>query len=133
MDLDIRFRTLLHQKSNPSRLIAGKILIDDAATRQNQWKLFIRNFLRRAVFNRMKLRLTIGMIEAIFKQTRRTRMIFSWTRPEDAVLLFNLLPGDTVVIGIAAARSDAQLVEDFARAIENENTFRDPCVARSPG
>ncbi len=133
MNLDIRFRTLLDQKTDASRLIAGKILIDDASTGQDQRKLFIRNFLRRIVFNRMKLRFAVRMIKAIFKQTRRTRMIFGGTRPEDAVVLFDLLPGDAVVIGVAAARSDAQFVEDFAWRIEIENTFHDPCGARSPG
>ena len=62
----------------------------------------------------MKLRLTVGMIETIFKQARRARMIFRRAGPEDAVVLFDLLPRYAVVIGIAAARRDPQLFENVA-------------------
>src|SRR4029079_3308146 len=120
MDLDVRFGASLPQKTNASRLVPGKILIDHASTGQDQREFVIRNLVRRVVFNRMKLRLTVRMIEAIFKQTRCARMIFSWTGPEDAVVLFDLLPRYAVVIGVAAARRNAQLIEDLARRIEIE-------------
>ena len=60
------------------------------------------------------------MIEAFFEQTRRAGMIFRRTRPEHSVVSFDLFPGDTVVIGVPATRSDAHLVEDFARRIERK-------------
>ena len=87
MNLDVGFRTLLDQKTDASRLIAGKILIDHASARQYQREFFVGHFVRRVVFNRVKLRFAVRMIEAIFKQARRSRMIFRWARPEDAVVL----------------------------------------------
>src|SRR5215207_5075409 len=113
MHFDIRFGTLLHEKADASRLIARKILIDHAPARQYQWKFFIGNFFGRVELNRMKLRLTVGVIEAILKQTRRAWMIFGGARPEDAVVLFDLLPRYAVVVSVAAARSDTKLVEDL--------------------
>src|SRR5262252_4340213 len=111
MNFNIWLGALLHQKSYAARLIAGKVLIDDAPTGENQRELFIGNFLRPAVFNRVKPGLAVGMIEAIFKQARRAGMIQGWTRPEDAVVRLNFFPGDAVVVGIPAARSDPQLFE----------------------
>src|SRR5688500_14861177 len=43
MNLNVGFGTLLDQKADASRLIAGKILIDDTPTGENQWVLFVRN------------------------------------------------------------------------------------------
>src|SRR5215213_1178707 len=102
MHFDIRLRTLLHEETNASCLITRKILVNDASTRQYQRKLFVRNFVRRLVFDRMKLRFTVGMIEAILKQSWRARMILGRARPEDTVILFDLLPCYAVVIGFAA-------------------------------
>src|SRR5262245_40182228 len=90
MSLDVRVRTLLDQESDTSWWIAGEILINDASARENQRELFIGNFLRRVVFERVKLCLAIRMIETFFEQSRRAWMIFSWTRPEDPVVLFDL-------------------------------------------
>ncbi len=45
-------------------------------------------------------------------------MIFGWARPEDAIVLFDFLPGYAVVIGVAATRSHTQLFEDFAWRVE---------------
>src|SRR6266568_5070231 len=106
MNFHVRFGALLDQEPNASRLIAGKILIDDTSAGENQRKLFIRNFVGRIVFNRVKLGLAVGMIKAIFKQTRRAWMIFSGTRPEDPIILFNSFPRNAVVVGITAARSN---------------------------
>src|SRR2546421_2886811 len=106
MDLDVRLGALLDQKTNAPRLIAGKILIDDSSAGENQRKLFIWNFIRTGIFNRVKLSFAVRMIEAIFKKSWCSRMIFSGTRPEDPIVLFNLFPGYTVVVGIAAARSN---------------------------
>src|SRR5689334_7972257 len=111
MDLDVGLGTLLDQKADAPRLITRKILIDDATARQYQREIFIGHFFRRLVFNRMKLRFAIGMIETFLEQSRRARMIFRRTRPEDAVVLLDLFPRDAVVIGIAAARRDPQFVE----------------------
>src|SRR5690348_12203661 len=120
MNFDIRLRTLLHEKTKASRLVAGKILVDDATAREYQRKFFIGHFVRRVVFDRMKFRFAVGMIKALFKQSRCARMIFTWTRPENPVVLFDLLPRDAVVIGVTAARSDTQLVKDFSWRIETE-------------
>ena len=76
---------------------------------------FIGYFLRRCILDRVKLRLSIRMIETLFKQTRRTRMIFRRARPEHSILLFNFLPGDTVVICVSAARGYSHFIEDCAR------------------
>ena len=77
----------------------------------------------------MELRLAVRMVEALFKQTRRAGMIFSRARPEDAVVRFDLFPGNAVVIGIATSRRDAQLIENLARRIEVE-IFLAPEAAR---
>src|SRR5689334_16635084 len=100
MNLDVRLGTLFNQKPDAPRLITGKILINHATARQDQWKLVVRCFLRRLKLDRMKLRFSVGMIETLFKQTRRARMIFRRARPEDAVLLLDLLPRDAVVISV---------------------------------
>src|SRR6266566_9681860 len=97
MDLDVWFGTLLNEKADAPRLIAGQVLIDDASACQNQRKLFIGCFLWRLVLNGVKLRFAIGMIEAFFEQARRAWMIQRRTRPKDTVLLFNLFPRDAVV------------------------------------
>ena len=55
-----------------------------------------------------------------FEQPRRAGMIERGTRPEDAHLLVDLLVGDAVVIGDAAARGLAQFLEDLARFVERE-------------
>src|SRR5712691_7375419 len=99
MNLDVRLGTLLDEKSDTSRLIAGEILIDNASASQNQRKLSIGCFLGRLVINRVKLSFTIRMIETLFEQTRRTWMILRRTRPKDPVLLFDFLPRDAVVVG----------------------------------
>src|SRR5689334_14655088 len=118
MDLDVRLRTLLDEKTDAPCLIAGKILLDHAAAREYQRKLFVGTFLRWVVLKRVETRLAVRMIKALFKQTRRSRMVLRWTRPEDAVVRFDLLPRHAVVIGIAAARSDAQLLKHVARRVE---------------
>src|SRR5258708_2995942 len=118
MDLDIRIGTLFDEKSNASRLVAGQVLVDDASARQNQWKLFVRRLLRRLVFDCVKLSFTIRMIEMIFEQARRTRMILRRAGPEDAVVLLYLFPRDAVVIGVAATRSDAHFIEDCEWAVK---------------
>ena len=46
MNFDIRLRALFDQESDAPSLVAGEILIDDASARENQWKLFVRNFIR---------------------------------------------------------------------------------------
>src|ERR1041384_1347424 len=102
MNFDIRFRTLLHEKTDASRLIAGKILINHASTRQYQRIFFVRNFLRWVVFNRVELRFAVRMIEAILKQSRCARVLFGGTGPEDAVVLFDFLPRYAVVIRVTA-------------------------------
>src|SRR5688572_12398860 len=103
MNLDIRFGTLLHQKADASRMIAGKILIDDPPTGENQWILFVRDLIWLMVFNGVKLCFAVRMIKPFFKQTRRSGMVFRWTRPKDAVVRLNFFPGDPVIIGIAPA------------------------------
>src|SRR2546425_1645578 len=103
MNLDVRLGTLLDEKSNPARLIAGQVLIDNASASQDQRKLSIWRFLWRLILNRVKLRFTVGMIETLIEQTRRTGMILRRTGPKDPVLLFDFLPRDAVVVGVAAA------------------------------
>src|SRR3954471_7974344 len=98
MNFHVRFGTLLDQKTDPASLIARQILIDDSAARQDQRKLIIGNFIRRIVFNRVEPGFAVRVIKAIFKKTRRAGMIFSRTGPEDAVVLFDFLPGYSVVI-----------------------------------
>src|SRR5690349_4539394 len=104
MDLNIRFRTLLNEKTDAPCLIAGEILIDHAAAREYQREFLIRNFFWRVVFNRMELRFAIRMVEAFLEQSRRTWMLFGWTRPEDSVVPFDLLPTNSVIIRIPAPR-----------------------------
>src|SRR5436190_11833734 len=115
MNFDIGFRALLDQESYATCLVAGEILIDNASARENQWKLFVGYFIGWVVFNRVKLRFAVGMVEAIFKQSRRAWMIFSRARPKDAVVLLNLFPCYSVVIRIASTRRYAQLVKHLAR------------------
>src|SRR6478672_3097288 len=143
MNFDIGLGALLHQKSNSSCLIAGKILIDNASACQNQGKFLVRRFLWRLEFDRMKLRSAIWMIEALFKQTWCTRMIFRWAGPKYAILLLDLLPRDAVVISVAAVRSDAHLIKDREWVIKlkvlfsahaSRNFLNDPPIgARFPG
>src|SRR2546421_7002508 len=123
MNLDVWFGTLLNEKSYAPCLIAGQVLIDNATAGQNQRELFVRRFLRRLVLDCVKLRLAIGMIETVFEQARSARMIERRAWPKDTVLLFDLLPCDSVVIGVAAARSDAHLVENGERAIKVKILF----------
>ena len=59
--------------------------------------------LWRLVLDCVKLRLAIRMIETVFEQARRARMIERRTGPKDAILLFDLLPCDSVVIGDTSA------------------------------
>src|ERR1043165_363673 len=120
MYLDVWLRTLLDQENDASRLITRKILVDNAATRQDQRILFVGHFVWRTIFKRMKLRLTVGVIKPFLKEARRARVIFARARPEDAVIALNLFPGDAVVIAVAAARRDTQFIEDRARRFKLE-------------
>src|SRR5215213_3521355 len=120
MNLDVGFGTLLDKKTDSPGLIAGEILIDDATARQYQRKLVIRNFFWRLVFNCVKLSFAIRMVKAFLEESRRTRMIFRRTGPEDSVVLFDLFPGYAVVIRIAAAGGDPQLIEDLQRRIKRK-------------
>src|SRR5262245_57178026 len=114
MHFYVRFGTLLHQKPNAPGLIPRKILINDTTTRQYQRELLVRNFFGRVVFNGMKLRFSVRMIKTILKQARCPGMIFTGTRPENAVVLFDLFPTHAVVICIATSRSYAEFVEDLS-------------------
>src|SRR6185503_10521773 len=71
-------------------------------------------------FDRVKLRFAIRVVKALFKQTRRSGVIFGGTGPEDTVVLLDFFPRYAIVIGIAASRSDSQLVENISRRIEVE-------------
>src|ERR1051325_8277538 len=68
----------------------------------------------------MKLCFTVRMIEALLKQARCTRMIFGWAGPEDAAVLFDLLPRHAVVVRVTAARRAPKLFADFTRGIKTE-------------
>src|SRR5215216_6334977 len=102
MYFNIRFGALLNQKTYSPCLIPGKILVNDTTTRQDQREFLIWNFLRRVELNCMKLRLAVGMIKAVFEQSGSTRMVLRRTRPEDSVVLLDLLPGYSIVISVAA-------------------------------
>src|SRR5262249_18703950 len=120
MDFHVRLRTLLDEKTDASRLIARQVLKDDPAAGQYQWKLIVRNFVGRIVFNRMEFRFAVGMIKTIFEESRCSRMIFRRTRPKDAVVLLDFFPGYAVIVGFAATRCHPQLLEHVARRIESE-------------
>ena len=53
---------------------------------------------------------------AAFVETRGAGVVQCGTRPEDAVVLINLVSRHPVVVGDASFRSHAQFVEDLARA-----------------
>src|SRR6185503_2847632 len=54
MNFDVWLWTLLDEKPDSSRLIAGEILVDNSPTRQYQREFFVRNFFWRRVFERVK-------------------------------------------------------------------------------
>ena len=75
----------------------------------------------------MEVRPAIGRLEfAIFPQARRAWMIEAGTRPEDAHVVLDLLVGDAVVVGGAALRRDAQLVENFLAEVLKAKCFAAP-------
>ena len=75
MNFDIRFGALLNEKTDSSGLIARKILINDSSGGKYQRKFFVRRFVRRIVFNGVKLGFFVRVKKfLVFKKTRRAGM-----------------------------------------------------------
>src|SRR6185437_12855877 len=68
----------------------------------------------------MELRPAIGEAKALLVEPGRAGAVLGRARPEDAVLLLDLLVADTVVVGLAPSGGDAQFVEDLAGRLIGE-------------
>src|SRR6266568_6526835 len=110
----------LFQKWRAPRLVAREVVVDDTPGRQYQWILFIWLFCRWDVFNRVETCLAIGEAKTLLVETRRTRMIFRRAGPEDAILLGNLLVGNTPVVRFRSPGAEPQFIEYLARGLEFE-------------
>ena len=116
MHLAQRLRILVHQPADAARLRAGEEVRDDASGGQDDGILVIRHLRRRPPLDGQEVRLAVGMSELpAFIQARRSRMPDLGTRPEHSVVLVDGFPGDAVIVGDAAFRGDAQLLEDVVR------------------
>src|ERR1051325_7288534 len=122
MDLDTRLPGLIDERSDVPRLRARKKLADHAPGGDDDRILLIDVLCWRPIRGDVESRLAVGEVEPfVFEQPRRAGMIERRTRPEDAVVRFDLLVRDAEVIGDAALRRDAQLVENLARTLERES------------
>src|SRR5262245_13614591 len=118
-----RLGILIDQRPDATRLRAREKLADDAAGRQDDRILVVDVLGRRRVGGDVEACLAVSEIKAAsptsdrvpgvrLEQSGRAGMVLRGAGPEDAVFFFDALVGDAGVIGDAARRSAAQLVED---------------------
>ena len=113
MNLQQRLGILIDQPADAAGLRAAEILRDDAAGREDHRIFGVGHLAGIAVAHGIEMRLAVRRLEfAVFPEPRGARMIEAGTRPEDAHVLLDLLVRDAEVIGGAAFRGDAQLVEN---------------------
>src|SRR5579875_3005811 len=110
----------LFQERHAPRLVARQVMIDDAPRSQHQWVLLIRFFGGRNIGDGMEACLAIGETEALFVKARRAGMILIGARPEDTVLLLNLLVSDAPVVRFRSFCAEPQFIEDVARRVKIE-------------
>src|SRR5262249_51084720 len=124
-DLAIRLRALVHERADPARLRPREVLSHDASRREEDRILRVGLLDRGTPLDRLEVGLAVRVAEATsFVETRRAVMVQRRARPEAPHPLVDLLPGDPEVVGHAAARRDAELVEDLARRAERELLLR---------
>src|ERR1051326_1616452 len=139
MDLHARLRILIDERPDAPRLRAGEELADHAPGRQDHRVLLVDVLRRRPIRGGVEARLAVGKVErpralrhriprARLEEARRAGMLFARARPADAVLRLDLFVRDAVVVGDAALRRHAQLVEDLARAREREAARPPECL-----
>src|SRR6266487_3986634 len=105
----------LIQKWSTPCLVAREIVIDDAASRQNQRILIVWLLSRWNVGDWMKTCLAIREAETLLVETRRARVILGGARPEDTVLLLDLLVGDSPIIRFRSPGTETQFIENVSR------------------
>ena len=132
VDLAVRLGRLVHQRADAPRLRAGEVVRDHPAGGEDDRVLVVRLLRRRAPLDRLEVRLAVGVAEpAALVQPRRARVVFGRDTARRRPLRVDLLPGDAGVVGDAALRGHAQLVEDLSRRAVGELVAR--AQAAPPG
>src|SRR5690606_40481883 len=103
------------KKADAACLVARQVLVDDAPASQYKRIFAVRLFIGTFIFDRVKFRLAVRMIELFFEKPGSSGMVLGRTRPEDPVICINLFIANAVVIRLATFGSDPQLVKDLAR------------------
>ncbi len=95
-------------------LRARQVLAHHPAGGEPDRVLVVDHLGRLAERHRVEAGLAVGMEElAALEQARRAGMAVLGDRPEDAHLVLDALPGGPSVVGRAARRREAQLLEDL--------------------
>src|SRR5262249_10751271 len=111
---------LFAQEWNPPCLIAGEVVVDDAAGRQDERVVVVGLLGGRDVNDRMETGFAVGKAEALLVKPRRAGMLLGWAGPEDTILRLNLLIGDPPVVRFGPLGAQAQFIEDRARRAKSE-------------
>ena len=119
MDLHARLGIDIDQPADAARLRAGKILAHDAAGGQIDGEVVRYRIAALAPFRNVETALAVRIEgHAAFEQSWRTGVIEFGAWPEYAELFVDSFVGDAVVVGDAAARGLAQLIEEFRASID---------------
>ncbi len=110
MNFDAWLRIMIHERTDPPRLLTGKKLTYDPAGREDDRIVGIDLFGRGREARHVEPRLAVGEIKSpfalsdrvpgiLFEKPRRAGMLFSRTRPENPVLSLDFFIRDAGVIG----------------------------------
>src|SRR6266567_8193083 len=115
MDLETRLGVHVDQAADAARLRAGEILADDAADGEVDREFSVDRVAALAPVRHIEAAFAVGEEgDTVFDEHRSTGMFRAGTRPEHTHLPVDFFVGDAVVIGHAAARGFAQLIENVA-------------------
>ncbi len=120
VDLDPRLRRLTVQKAEPPCLRPAQVVIDHAPRRQPEWIITTRLLDGWPVGDREHLGLAVLVRKLLGKEARRSRVILRRTRPEDTLLLLNLLPRDAGVISDRSLGRHPHLRKDVRHRVVGE-------------